>query len=66
VSAPQVLGLTPWQIIPYLRLLAQSGKVISYDIAELSPHYDIDQRTVKLAAHLIYEIILHHQRARSS
>jgi formiminoglutamase len=62
VSAPQALGLTPWQVIPYLRQLAQSAKVISYDIAELSPVYDIDKRTAKLAAHFIYEIIQHHTR----
>ncbi|MBX3709149.1 MAG: formimidoylglutamase [Gammaproteobacteria bacterium] len=60
VSAPQALGLTPWQIIPFVRQLAKSGKVVSYDIAELSPKYDIDSRTAKLAANLIYEIIHHH------
>lgn len=60
VSAPQVFGLTPWQIIPFVRQLAACGKVISYDIAELSPAFDIDDRTAKLAAHFIYEIIHHH------
>jgi formiminoglutamase len=60
VSAPQTLGLTPWQVIPYVRELAASGKVISYDLAELSPKYDIDNRTAKLAANLIFEIMLHH------
>lgn len=60
VSAIQPLGLCPWNIIPLLRQLAASGKVISYDIAELCPRYDIDHRTAKLAAHLIYEIIHHH------
>lgn len=66
VSAPQPLGLTPWQLIPCIRQLAQSGKVISYDIAELSPHYDSDQRTAKLAANFIYEIIHHHDFKRMS
>lgn len=65
VSAPQALGLTPWHIIPLMRQLAQSGKVVSYDIAELSPHYDIDNRTAKLAATFIYEMIHHHARTRS-
>lgn len=60
VSAPQSLGLTPWQIMPIVRQLASSGKVISYDIAELSPKYDSDHRTAKLAANFIYEIIHHH------
>lgn len=60
VSAIQPLGLFPWHVIPLMRQLAASGKVISYDIAELSPRYDIDQCTAKLAANLIYEIIHHH------
>lgn len=60
VSAPQPMGLCPWHVIPFVRQLAASGKVVSYDIAELSPRYDIDQRTAKLAANLIYEIIHHH------
>lgn len=60
VSTIQPLGLTPWQVIPLLRQIAASGKVISYDIAEHVPRYDIDHRTAKLAATLIYEIIHHH------
>jgi formiminoglutamase len=60
VSAVQPLGLMPWHIIPLVRQLAASGKVVSYDIAELCPHYDIDHRTAKLAANLIYEIVHHH------
>lgn len=60
VSTIQPLGLTPWHIIPLLRQLASSGKVVSYDLVELSPRYDIDHRTAKLAANLIYEIMHHH------
>ena len=60
VSTIQPLGLTPWHIIPLIRQLAASGKVISYDIVEHVPRYDIDHRTAKLAASLIYEIIHHH------
>ncbi len=60
VSAIQPLGVLPWHITPLIRQLAASGRVISYDIAELSPRYDIDQCTSKLAANLIYEIIHHH------
>ena len=59
VSAIQPLGLTPWQVTPLVRLLAATGKVISFDIAELAPRYDIDQRTAKLAANLIFEFIHH-------
>lgn len=60
VSTIQPLGLNPWHIIPLIRQLAASSKVISYDIAEHVPRFDIDHRTAKLAATLIYEIIHHH------
>lgn len=60
VSATQAFGLTPFSILPAIRQLAASGKVVSYDIAELSPKYDIDSRTAKLAANFIYEILHHH------
>lgn len=60
VSSIQPLGLDPWHIIPLLRQVAASGKVISYDIAEHVPRYDIDHRTAKLAASLVYEIVHHH------
>lgn len=61
VSTIQPLGLNPWHLIPLIRKVASSGKVISYDIAEHVPRYDIDHRTAKLAASLIYEIIHHHR-----
>lgn len=60
VGSIQPLGLDPWHIIPLVRQVAASNKVISYDISGLIPKYDIDQRTAKLAASLIYEIIHHH------
>lgn len=60
VSTIQPLGLNPWHVIPLIRQAAASGKVICYDIAEHVPRYDIDHRTAKLAATLIYEIIHHH------
>ena len=61
VSAPQVLGLSPFHVLPLLKQLASSGKVLSYDLAELSPAHDEDHRTAKLAAHLVYDIVHHHQ-----
>jgi len=63
VSAIQPLGLFPWHIIPLIRQLASSGKVVSYDIAELAPRYDFDQCTAKLAANLVYEIVHHHNES---
>ena len=57
VSAPQTLGLTPWQILPLLKYIKQSGKVVSFDIAELSPPLDQDQKTARLAALIIAELL---------
>lgn len=63
VSSIQPLGLDPWHLIPFIRLLAASGKVVTYDIAEHVPLFDIDHRTAKLAASLIYEIMHHHHES---
>ena len=60
VSAPQAFGLSPWTMIPLLRRWANSGRVRSYDVAELCPPLDQDQRTAKLAAQWLFEIIHHH------
>lgn len=57
VSAPQALGLYPEQVLPALQYLAQSGKVIAFDIAELAPNLDENEKTAKLAAHLVSEFI---------
>jgi len=57
VSAPQALGIYPNYVIQALKILKQSDKVISLDIVELSPLYDINQLTVKLAACLIFEYL---------
>lgn len=59
VSAPQPLGLTPWQIIPLLQEINASGKLLGVDIAELSPPFDRDGMTARLAANLIAKLILH-------
>lgn len=60
VSDPQPLGLFPWHIIPLIRQLTASAKVISYEVSDLSPNYDLDQNTAKLAACLVYEFIHHY------
>lgn len=57
VSAPQPLGLSPQQILPSLRELARSGKILSFDIVELAPNLDIDHHTAKLAAQLLCEFL---------
>ena len=57
VSAPSPVGFTPDFIFPVLANLLTSGKVISSDIAELNPAFDIDQSTANLAARLVDFIV---------
>ncbi len=57
VSAPNALGLTPGQALPLLRSIMASGKVAALDIAELNPACDIDGRTARLAASLLFELL---------
>lgn len=57
VSAPQGLGVSPWHVVPLLQTIAASGKILSFDIVELSPPFDRDEQTAKLAAQLIHSIM---------
>lgn len=62
VSAPSALGIPVEFVIHMLRWIAQSQSTLHYnwqltDIAEMNPYYDIDNRTAKLAARLIYEAV---------
>ena len=57
VSAPQATGLSPSQVLPLLKYIAQTGKVVSIDIAELSPPLDQEQKTSRLAAVIIAELL---------
>jgi formiminoglutamase len=50
------VGLFPDAVFVLYRDLFASGKVIAADIAELNPQYDIDHRTARLAAALVYII----------
>ncbi|MES2503947.1 MAG: formimidoylglutamase [Myxococcota bacterium] len=52
VSAPQALGLLPHAVLPLLKQIRDSGKVIAIDIVELAPPYDRQNTTAKLAATL--------------
>lgn len=58
VSAPAYNGIAPNSMFKRLvRHIALSSKLASVDIAELNPKYDIDNRTAKLAATIIYDIV---------
>lgn len=55
VSAPCVNGLTPFQVKSIIQKIIQSKKVKLFDVVELNPEFDKDNRTAKLAAHFLQE-----------
>lgn len=62
VSAPSSLGISPQFVIECIRWLAASQQDFGYqwqlaDIAEMNPQYDIDSRTAKLAARIVFEMV---------
>ncbi|MCK5264065.1 MAG: formimidoylglutamase [Candidatus Thorarchaeota archaeon] len=57
VSSPQPFGLLPETALTLIKQVAGSKKVASVDIAEVSPRFDEDNRTAKLAAIMVYAIV---------
>ncbi len=57
VSAPAAFGVDPVIIRRLVDHIFSTGKVVSFDVAELNPLYD-DGRTAKLAASIIYDIVM--------
>ena len=57
VSAPQPFGIDPKVSLGVLRNIIKSGKVASIDIAEVSPRFDEDNITSKLASILLFEML---------
>ncbi|MGA7204296.1 MAG: formimidoylglutamase [Specibacter sp.] len=53
VSAPAAYGVPLPVISAVCRQVAQSGKLFHFDVAELNPEFDIDNRTAKVAARLV-------------
>jgi formiminoglutamase len=57
VSSSQPLGLDPERVLNFLKYILKSNKVISFDIAEVSPRFDQDNVTANLASVLIFSIV---------
>lgn len=58
VSAPSYNGIAPNAMFKrLLRHVVLSGKVGVIDIAELNPQYDVDDRTARLAAAFLFDIV---------
>lgn len=56
VSAQAKNGIKLETFMPLLKQIIQSNKIVSFDIAEMNPKYDIDNKTSDLAASIIYEL----------
>ena len=65
VSAPAALGVPPFVIQAVCDAVVDSGKLIHLDVTELSPRFDSDSRTAKVAARLIHRIITRASTVRS-
>ncbi|MHC1719779.1 MAG: formimidoylglutamase [Clostridiaceae bacterium] len=57
VSAVQPLGLDPEMVLKLIKYIVKSKKVVSFDIAEVSPRFDQDNITASLAAVLIFALV---------
>jgi formiminoglutamase len=57
VSAPLPFGINMPIFIRLFESILKSGKVQSFDIAEVSPPLDIDDKTSRLAAHILFRLM---------
>lgn len=60
VSAAGIGGLTARELIEIVRTVSADPRLIGADVMELSPPFDQDARTAKLAARLVLEIASAH------
>ncbi len=56
VSAPQPFGMDVVLFLEFFNLIIKSGKLKSFDIAEVAPNLDIDDRTSRLAAQIVFRL----------
>lgn len=57
VSAPSPFGLNPATVRSIIRTVTENEKTRSFDISEVNPSLDENNRTVKLGAYLVNEAI---------
>lgn len=57
VSAPAVKGIHLSVFDPLFQAIKKSGKIRVFDVAECNPRFDLDNRTAKLAAYIIFNYI---------
>lgn len=56
VSCPNPFGLDPQKAFALFEHILKSNKVLSFDVAELAPKFDLENQTAKIAARLIEKI----------
>jgi formiminoglutamase len=57
VSAPAVKGIDLAVFDPLIQMIKNTGKIRVFDVAECNPQFDIDHKTAKLAAYIIFNYI---------
>jgi formiminoglutamase len=57
VSAPAAYGVPLPVISAVCRQVAESGKLLHLDVAELNPEFDVDGRTARVAARLVNTLL---------
>ncbi|MCL7930591.1 formimidoylglutamase [Halomonas llamarensis] len=56
VSAPAARGVSLSLLEPLIEIIRDSGKLRLADLAELNPDHDIDSRTARTAARLVFQL----------
>lgn len=57
VSATQSIGLDPETVLPVIKHIIRSSKIIGLDICEISPRFDQDDTTASLGAVIIFSAV---------
>jgi agmatinase len=64
VSSPVPGGLTFNQVLYLMKKIMFELDVVGMDIMELTPRYDVDQKTSQLAVKLLLEMIANHKKSK--
>ncbi|KZR59681.1 formimidoylglutamase [Pseudobacillus badius] len=65
VSAPSPFGLEPKTVKILLKYIAAKNNLLSFDISEVNPIYDEGDRTIRLAAYLVAEVLHHYNKIQT-
>jgi len=57
VSASSPLGFSPDMVFACLKEIIRTKKLVSLDLAEMNPKFDIDNQTAKLAAGIVHYVL---------